>query len=131
MKKFGIGALAATILSVSTVSLALGFSTNPLLITSVEVDKATGPGDVGEAASLTSTFLTFSGTPNSKPSCTSAQSIIFGPPEHVRNLTSLATAAMLAGKKVKVYYTSAPGSTNCFTIGGSTFAKIAHLNVAQ
>lgn len=121
MKNFGISAAFAAVLSVSAVGLA-AFSQD-VSVTSIEVDAAPGPG----AGTTTSTYLSFSTTPNSKTACTDANlSVIDGTAEHVRSVTALLNGAMLAGKKVNVFY-----NAGCFTAGGTTYSKIANVRVQQ
>src|SRR6476620_1633360 len=101
MKKLGMIAVAAAILSASALCMAAVFSSNPAFITSVEIDNVPNDGE-GQVPATTSTFLQFSQQPNTYPGCTGTLSVITGSADNVRNATALATAAMLAGKKVTI-----------------------------
>jgi hypothetical protein len=85
-------------LLVSSVAFA-GWSTNSgVKITQVEIDPSTTSGANGTAS-----WVGFSPMPNNKPSCAGGSQVVFvGTAEHVRALTSLATAAFLAGRNVRV-----------------------------
>ena len=121
MKKYGILAAFAAVLSVSAVGWA-AFS-QEVFVANIELDAAAGPG----VGTTTATYLTFSATPNSKTVCADpTQSVIDGSTDHVRNVTAIATSAMLAGKKVSVFY-----NAGCFSSGGTTYSKIANIKVLQ
>jgi hypothetical protein len=80
---------------VSTVAFA-GWSTNSVKITQIEIGPSSG-------ANGTSTYIGFSQMPNNRPSCaTGSQAVFAGTADHVRALTSVATAAFLAGRTVRV-----------------------------
>jgi len=129
MKKYGMLAVAVGILSASAVCWGVtAISTNPVFLTAIEVDNIAAPGDGGTAAP-TSAFLTFSAQPNTKTSCAGVESVISGSAEHVRNTTSLATAAMLAGKKVRVIYSTV--APQCAVYGSTGYSKVAGLRVEQ
>ena len=91
-------ALGAIAFLVSGTAMAAGFST-PVNVTQVEVDSS-------GATNGTSTYLTFSAIPNNRPTCTGQgdQMVLAGSAENVKALTSLATAAWLSGKVVRVYF---------------------------
>jgi hypothetical protein len=121
MKKYGMLAAVAAILSISAGAWA-AFSQD-VFVSSIEVDSLPGPG----ANTVTSTYLRFATPPNNKTACSSPdQSVIDGPAEHVRSVTALTTAAMLAGKKVNVLY-----GIGCFTVGSVSYSKITNVNVTQ
>jgi hypothetical protein len=135
MKKLGMMAAVAGILSVSAVCFAAVFSTNPAFITSVEIDNVPNDGE-GQVPATTSTFLQLSQQANTYPTdpatgnkCTGVLSVITGSAENVRNSTALATAAMLAGKKVTILYSNK--APVCTTYGGLTYGKIADIRVQQ
>lgn len=121
MKKRRALLLVGAVLSISAASWAA--MSQPVLITSIEVDDAAGPG----AGTTTSTYLSFSTAPNNQPSCqVNSQAVIDGTAEHVRAVTSLATAAMLAGKNVQVAYLS------CSTpLAGATYPRVANIKLVQ
>lgn len=100
MKNLSVFGLALVGLLVSASALAAGaYSTNPVGLTVVEVDTSTS------ATNGTSTFLTFASWPNNKPACgTGPQAELTGSVDNVKALTSLATAALLSGKTIRVYW---------------------------
>ena len=75
---------------------AMAAWSNAVTITGIEVD----PISTGSQ-----TYLRFSSTPTGKPGCgTSAQVAFVGNADQIKAMTSLATAAFLSGKTVKVYW---------------------------
>jgi hypothetical protein len=96
MKKLALKVGLAGLL-VSSVALGAGtWSTNSVTITQLEVDPTSGGNG-------TSTWLGFNTMPNNKPTCASgSQANVYGSADHVRSLTSVATAAFLAGRTVRV-----------------------------
>jgi len=120
-KNRGILASMAAVLLISTASWAS--LSQDLLVTSIEIDDEAGPG----AGTTTSTYLSFSALPSSATVCkVRSQFVIDGTPEHVRNVTSVATAALLAGKKVEVAFLD-----SCFSASGTTYSKIANIKMLQ
>jgi hypothetical protein len=65
------------------------------------------------------TFVGFATTPGGVPACATQnfQGAVVGSADFVRNVTSVATAAFLAGKKVRVSF--ALGTGACFQVGGT------------
>jgi hypothetical protein len=102
---------------VSSIAFA-GFSTNTgVKIISVEVDPSSITGQNG-----TATWVSFSPMPNNRPGCaTGAQAIFSGSADHIKALTSLATAAFLAGRTVKVNWNGSCSS--------GSYGQITHLVV--
>ncbi len=93
-----------------------GWSTNTVKITQVEIDPSSDAGANGTAS-----WIGFSTLPNNRPACaTGSQAVLVGTPEHVRALTSLATAAFLAGRTVRVNWN---GSCK------SSYGQVTHLLV--
>ena len=103
---------------VSGVAFA-GWSTNTgVKITQVEADSGTNSTT---APNGTSTWIGFSSLPNNRPGCaTGSQAVVAGTAEHIKAVTSLATAAFLAGRTVRVNW-----SGNCT----SGYGHITHLLV--
>ena len=105
--------LSFVLLSAS--ALAVTWS-GPVGLTLVELDPVSSTG--------TSTYLSFASTPSGKPGCGTATQGIMIPSagisaEHVKSMTSLATAAFLAGKNVRVLW----GGT-CTTVGTDVFGNV-------
>jgi hypothetical protein len=77
---------------------------NAVTIASIELD----PNPGGSYQS--STYLTFTTPPTGRPGSaptvcnTSAFVILTGPADHIKAMTTLATAAFLAGRTVKLYW---------------------------
>jgi hypothetical protein len=96
--KYSIGLL---ILATSSVALAATFGWSAAAtLAQVEVDSTS-------ATNGTSTFLGFTGgtLPTNHPTCaTAVQGILAGSTDNVKAMTTLATAAFLAGRSVKVYW---------------------------
>ena len=117
MKKLTyVAGIAALLISGS----AFGDLSNAVLLTSVEIDG----GEPGTTNPIT-TYLEFATTPVGKPTCGGTRpSFLQGSPEQMKAQTSLALAAFLAGKKVKVFWQGA-----CSTIGTSQYAKISHITI--
>lgn len=110
--KYIAAKVALVMTLVTSTALAAAWSTTSSTIDMVEIDNVSGTG--------TSTWVGFTSTPNNKPGCgTQPQCVFMGSAEHVRAMTSLATAAMLAGRPVRVNWEG-----TCQTGG---YAKIQHL----
>ena len=94
-KKIASLVVVATAL-VSGTALAAGPWSSSVTISDIEVDGVTGG---------TETYLNFTSTPSGKPACgTSSQVFLSGNADAVKAMTSVATAAYLAGRPVKVYW---------------------------
>jgi hypothetical protein len=115
MKRMSVMSLGLVGLLVAG-NASANWSTNSVTLTGIEID------------SSTLTYLSFSATPTNKPSCTaSGQGLInlSASLDSQKALTSLATAAFLAGKTVTVHWT---GSCSA-SIGGFTYPLIDSLSV--
>jgi hypothetical protein len=116
MKNFsvlGSAVLAATVLY-GAGAYAAGWS-NAVTISGVEADYISSTSKV---------YINFSSIANSnKPACASGdEALVAGSTDHVRNVLSLATAAFLAEKQVRVYW-----SGTCD--GSSDIGVISHLKI--
>jgi hypothetical protein len=61
--------------------------------------------EIVSSSAVSTTFLAFSSMPNNRPSChTATEAVVEGSVEHKVLVTEVATAAYLAGKKVRVYW---------------------------
>jgi hypothetical protein len=88
--KFALSFVVAASLAAGG-ALAAGWNTNSIFVTKIEV-----------GASPSETYLTFSAAPNNKPAaCTSAQAYVSASNDQIR---TLATAALLSGKEVRVFW---------------------------
>lgn len=68
-------------------------------------------------------YLEFTTTPANKPACgTAGQVRLSGTADNVKSLQSVALAAFLAGKRVKVYFDG-----TC--VAGSTYAKVPVITI--
>lgn len=87
-----------TTLIASGTALAVGPWSNAVNIASIEVDPT---------ATSTVTYLSFTSTPTGRPAAcnTGSQYEFTGPVDQIKSMTSLATAAFLSGKTVKIYFT--------------------------
>lgn len=100
MKKIVASAFLILALAPAASAWAAAWS-GPATIASVDVESD------ASASNGTTTYLTFTPTaPANRPTCgtTNAQAEMIGTAEHVRAMTSLATAAFLAGRTIKVYW---------------------------
>jgi hypothetical protein len=84
------------------VASAVGFSSNPLFINKIQVNGVTGTG-------IPEGYIYFASDPGGKPpGCNTgtASNIMFmsGNLESIKLMTSVATSAFLAGKRVTVYF---------------------------
>jgi len=97
IKGFGLAVGFATVIASGTALAAAPWS-NAVTISSIEVDPT---------ATSSVTYLTFTSTPTGRPAaCNTATQFEFtGPVDQIKSMTSLATAAFLSGKTVKIYYT--------------------------
>ncbi len=119
--------LAATlgILSLLTTNQAFAITqaTYNVTITSIEIDDATGTG-------VPPTYLTFSGDPGGKPSaCTQTLGRLGSPTsssDSIKALTSLATAALLSGKSVKIWWQG-----TCVGTGTSAYPYVSVIAINQ
>lgn len=104
-----ISAIAVTLSA--SVAVAAPTWSGDVYITAIEKSAHTISGDAD-------TYLIFASTPTGKPTCaTNSQGLIFTTAAGEIAMTSIATAAFLAGKPVRVYW-----DDNCST--GSTFGRI-------
>ncbi len=98
MKKIALLGVAG--LFISGVALAVSppaWSTGATTVTNIEV------GAVGTTG--TQTYLTFSSYPNNNAGCTNtSQAFVVGHADNVKAITSIASAALLSGKQVRVYW---------------------------
>jgi hypothetical protein len=79
------------------VAMAAGPWSSAVLISGIELDPV---GTTG-----TSTYLRFASTPSGMPACgTAGQVFLSGGSDHVKAMTTLSTAAFLAGRTVKMYW---------------------------
>jgi hypothetical protein len=96
MKKIA-GALGIVSLLVSGAAMAAGFSQYST-IASIEIDAV--------SSGMSSTYLSFASSVSSnRPACATASlALMSGSTDSVKTMTSLATAAYLGGKSVRVYW---------------------------
>jgi hypothetical protein len=112
MKKHSTLALGLVTLLLSGSAFA-AWSVTPVTLTQVEVDAS------ATASNGTATYLGFAATPSNKPACgTAPQGELTGSVDNVKGMTSVATAAFLGGKTVRVYWDG--------TCDG-TYARIANI----
>jgi len=93
-KKIAIAIGSIAILATAT---ALAWS-NSLIVKTIDAEPNTG--------GTSDVFLTFTNTPSNQPTCTATDgtTILAGPPEHVKEMTVLATSALLAGRPIQVHW---------------------------
>jgi hypothetical protein len=96
-KNFGSVACLAALVSVVPSLASAAFAPSQARITSVEIGPVSG-------TTGTTTFLSFSTSPGSVPTCHagSSQYGLIGSVEHIRALTAMAMSAYLAGRPVRV-----------------------------
>jgi hypothetical protein len=103
MKKIA-GVVGLLTLLVSSVAMAAAGWGGYATVSSIEVDAVTTGNSL--------TYVYFSTVPAGKPSCTSTgQAVMTGSTDSVKAMTSVVTAAFLAGRSVRVYYDGTCDST--------------------
>jgi len=91
--------IATAISSLAILATATAFAwSNNLIVKTIAAEPNTG--------GTSDIFLTFTTTPSDQPSCTATDgtTILAGPAEHVKEMTVLATSALLAGRTIQVHW---------------------------